>query len=85
METDAARQERRRRAAPLGAASAALSAACVAFCVLLSIGAADLRNRVLDLEKPASVRAPGPGPSGEDLDLLVEQKVKELLSQVTRR
>lgn len=75
METDAARQERRRRrAAALGAASSALSAASVAFCVLLSFSAAELRNRVADLEKP-----------GADLDLLLEQKVSELLAQVNKQ
>lgn len=84
MEKDAARQERRRRrAAALGVASSALSVASVAFCVLLGISAADLRSRVLDLEKPASVRAPGR--SAEDLDLLVEQKVNELLAQVNNK
>lgn len=78
MEKDAARQERRhRRAAALSAASSALSVASVAFCVLLGIGAADLRNRVLDLEQPAR--------SAEDLDFLVEQKVTELLAQVNNK
>ncbi|XP_029695928.1 collagen alpha-1(XXV) chain-like [Takifugu rubripes] len=74
MEKDAARQERRRRrAAALSVAACALSVASVAFCVLLSINAAELRNRVLDLEKPQSAR--------EDVDSLVEQKVEELLTQ----
>ncbi|CAF96678.1 unnamed protein product [Tetraodon nigroviridis] len=78
MEADAARQQRRhRRVAALAAASAALAAASVAFCVLLSVSAAELRNRVLDLEQP--------GGSAEDLDVLVEQKVKELLAQVDTR
>lgn len=78
MEKDAARQERRRRrAAALGAASSALSLACVAFCVLLGINAADLRNRVLDLEDPRRC--------AEDVDSLVEQRVTELLAQVNNK
>lgn len=78
MEKDAARQERgRRRAAALSVAAAALSVASVAFCVLLSINAAELRNRVLDLENPQSAR--------EEVDSVVERKVKQLLTQVSRR
>lgn len=86
MEKDAARQERqRRRATALNATSCVFSVASVAFCVLLSINAADLRNRLVDVESLTGehklIRAPGY--SSEDLNSLIEEKVNELLSQVT--
>lgn len=86
MEKDAARQERqRRRAAALNATSCVFSVASVAFCVLLSINAADLRTRLVDVESLTGehklIRAPGY--SSEDLNSLIEEKVNELLSQVT--
>lgn len=59
----------------LSAAASVCSVASVAFCVLLSINAADLRNRLADLE---SAR----GSSVDQFNSVVEQKLDELLSQV---
>ncbi|CAB1452378.1 unnamed protein product [Pleuronectes platessa] len=63
--------------------SSLCSVASVAFCVLLSINAADIRHRVVDLESvnggQTLIRAPGS--SMDDLSSLVQQRVDELLSQ----
>ena len=59
----------------LSAAACVCSVASVAFCVLLGITAADLRGRLAQLEGSR-------GPPGAQLGSVVEQKLRELLSQV---
>lgn len=58
--------------------------ASVAFCILLSINAADVNSRVLHLEtgngEHSFLRAPGY--SMDDFNSLIGQRVDELLSQV---
>lgn len=73
------------RATVLNIISSLCSVASIAFCVLLSINAADLQNRVVGLESGNGehpiVRAPGY--SMGDFNSLIQQRVDELLSQVT--
>lgn len=84
MEKDAAREARRREPLSLGACACALSVASVAFCVLLSINAAELRNRVRVLDRVLDQVLERPAAAREDVELLVEQKVEQLLTQVSR-
>lgn len=85
MEKEVAPQKRQHyRTTVLNLISSLCSVASVAFCILLSINAADIRNRVVDLEsgdgEHTFIRAPGY--SMDDFNSLIEQRVDELLSQV---
>lgn len=85
MEKDAEPQKRQHcRTAVLTLVSSFCSVASVAVCILLSVNAADMRNRVVDLESAtgehAVIRASGY--SADDLNSLIAQRVDELLSQV---
>lgn len=82
----AADKRQRQRSAVLSVASSLCSVVSVAFCVLLSVNAADIRSRVTGLEtaggQPSSFLC-APGFSPEDFNSLVEQSVDERLSQVS--
>lgn len=85
MEKEVAPQKRQcHRTTALNVISSLCSVASVAFCILLSINAADIKNRVVDLEsrdgEHGFIRAPGY--SMDDFNSLIEQRVDELLSQV---
>lgn len=85
MEKEVAPEKRQcHRATVLNMISSFFSVASIAFCILLSINAADIRNRVVDLEsgngEHTFIRAPGY--SMDDFNSLIEQRVDELLSQV---
>lgn len=85
MEKEVAPQKRQNcRTTVLNIISSLCSVASVAFCILLSINAADIKSRVLDLEsgngEHTFIRAPGY--SMDDFNSLIEQRVDELLSQV---
>lgn len=85
MEKAAAAEKRRQyRATVLSVASSLCSVASVAFCVLLSINAADVRSRVSGLEAAGGEHSflCAPGFTLEDFNSLVEQSVDERLSQV---
>ncbi|TNN83933.1 Collagen alpha-1(XXV) chain [Liparis tanakae] len=84
MEKEVAPQKRHYyRTALLNIISSLCSVASVAFCILLSINAADVNNRVLHLEtgngEHSFLRAPGY--SMDDFNSLIGQRVDELLSQ----
>ncbi|KAM7377421.1 hypothetical protein PAMA_013957 [Pampus argenteus] len=84
MEKEVAPQKRQYcRATALNVISPLCSVASIAFCVLLSINATDIKNRVVDLEsgngEHTFIRAPGY--STDDLNSLIQQRVNELLSQ----
>ena len=86
MEKEVAPLKRQQwRATALSVISSLCSVASIAFCVHLSIDAARVRNRVVDLESGTGERAftRGPGFSAEDLNSLIQRRVDELLSQVT--
>lgn len=72
------------RATVLHLVSSFCSVASVAVCILLSVNAADIRHRVADLEsgEHAALRASGCS-SADGLNSLIEQRVHELLSQVS--
>ncbi|KAF7669030.1 hypothetical protein LDENG_00263970 [Lucifuga dentata] len=59
------------------------SVASVAFCILLSINAKDIKNRIVDLEtgngEHTFIRVPGY--SMDDMNSLIQERVNELLSQ----
>lgn len=81
----AAPQKRQRcRTTALNVISSLCSLASVAFCVHLSIHAADIRSRVVDLESERGERVFNrpPGFSADDLNSLIQHRVDELLSQV---
>jgi len=85
MEKEVAPQKRHYyRTALLNIISSLCSVASVAFCILLSINAADVNSRVLHLEtgngEHSFLRAPGY--SMDDFNSLIGQRVDELLSQV---
>lgn len=85
MEKEVAPQKRQYyRTTVLNIISSLCSVASVAFCILLSINAADIKNRVVDLEsgngEHTFLRVPGY--SMDDFNSLIEQRVDELLSQV---
>ncbi|GLD53670.1 collagen alpha-1(XXV) chain isoform X1 [Lates japonicus] len=63
--------------------SSLCSVASIAFCILLSINAADIKNRVVDLESGNGERTfiRAPGYSMDDFNSLIQQRVDELLSQ----
>lgn len=85
MEKEVAPQKRQHyRTTVLSLVSSLCSVASVAFCILLSMNAADIRSRVVDLESGTGVHtfARAPGYSVDDLNSLIEQRVDELLSQV---
>ncbi|KAE8279029.1 Collagen alpha-1(XXV) chain CLAC-P Collagen-like Alzheimer amyloid plaque component [Larimichthys crocea] len=84
MEKEVAPQKRQYyRTTVLNIISSLCSVASVAFCILLSINAADIKNRVVDLEsgngEHTFLRVPGY--SMDDFNSLIEQRVDELLSQ----
>ncbi|KAI3376487.1 hypothetical protein L3Q82_016947 [Scortum barcoo] len=82
MEKEAAPGKRRHsRTTALNIISSLCSVASVAFCVLLSINAADTRSRVAGLESGEHTLIRAPGYSLDDLNSLIEQRVDELLSQ----
>lgn len=76
--------KRQYRSAALHIISSLCSVASIAFCVHLSISAADVRSRVVGLESGAAERTfiQVRGYSMEDFNSLVQQRVDELLSQV---
>lgn len=78
-------QQKRWRTTALHIVSSLCSAASVAFCVLLSINAADVRHRVVALESGngAQTLIRAPGHSMDDFNSLIQQRVDELLSQVS--
>lgn len=86
MEKEVAPQKRQRcrATAALNIISSLCSVASIAFCILLSINAADVKNRVVDLQSgndgQSLVRAPGY--SVDDLNSLIDRRVDELFSQV---
>lgn len=85
-EAAAEKRRRRQRSAALNVASSLCSVASVAFCVLLSVNAADIRSRVTGLEAAGGQHSSflcAPGFSLEDFNSLVEQSVDERLSQVS--
>ncbi|TKS92786.1 Collagen alpha-1(XXV) chain CLAC-P [Collichthys lucidus] len=87
MEKEVAPQKRQYyRTTVLNIISSLCSVASVAFCILLSINAADIKNRVVDLEsgngEHTFLRVPGY--SMDDFNSLIEQRVDELLSQARR-
>lgn len=85
MEKEVAPQKRQHyRTTVLNLVSSLCSVASVAFCILLSMNAADIRSRVVDLESGDGVHisSRAPGYSMDDLNSLIEQRVDELLSQV---
>lgn len=85
MEKDAEPQKRQHcRTTVLTLISSFCSVASVAVCILLSVNAADMRNRVVDLESAAGEHAVirASGCSADDLNSLIEQRVDELLLQV---
>lgn len=83
MEREASAGNMDEKVAPRRRAASVIPSLCsvasIAFCVVLSIHAADVRRRLAGLERgvDASTRAPA-----DDLDALVAQKVNEMLSQV---
>ncbi|KAK5848465.1 hypothetical protein PBY51_006077 [Eleginops maclovinus] len=84
MEKEVAPQKRQQyRTTVLNIISSLCSVASIAFCILLSINTADVKNRVVDLEsgndEHTFIRAPGY--SMDDFNSLIEQRVDELLSQ----
>ncbi|KAG8006224.1 Collagen alpha-1(XXV) chain, partial [Nibea albiflora] len=84
MEKEVAPEKRQYyRTTVLNIISSLCSVASVAFCILLSINAADIKNRVVDLEsgngEHTFLRVPGY--SMDDFNSLIEQRVDELLSQ----
>lgn len=86
MEKEVAPQKRQYcRTTVLNVISSLCSVASIAFCILLSINSADVKNRVVDLEggtgEHTFIRAPGY--SMDDFNSLIEHRVGELLSQVT--
>lgn len=86
MEKEVAPEKRQYcRTTVLNIISYLCSVASIAFCILLSINTADFKNRVVDLEsgndEHTFIRAPGY--SMDDFNSLIEQRVDELLSQVT--
>ncbi len=85
MEKEVAPQKRQYyRTTVLNVISSLCSVASIAFCILLSINAADIKNRVVDLEsgngEHTFTRAPGY--SMDDFNSLIEQRLDELLAQV---
>lgn len=86
MEKEAARLKRQNcRATALNVISSLCSVASIALCVHLSVDTADIKNRVVDLESGTGEHTfiHGSGYSVEELNSLVQQRVDELLSQVT--
>ncbi|MEQ2314492.1 hypothetical protein AMECASPLE_012663 [Ameca splendens] len=75
--------KRHYRAAALNIISSLCSVASIAFCVHLSISAADIRSRVVGLESGTAERTfiQARGYPMEDFNSLVQQRVDELLSQ----
>ncbi|MED6280950.1 hypothetical protein CHARACLAT_016330 [Characodon lateralis] len=75
--------KRHYRAAALNIMSSLCSVASIAFCVHLSISAADIRSRVVGLESGTAERTfiQARGYPMEDFNSLVQQRVDELLSQ----
>lgn len=84
MEKVAPQKRQQCRTTVLNIISSLCSVASIAFCILLSINTADIKNRVVDLESGSSqqplVRALGY--SLDDFNSLIQQRVDELLSQV---
>lgn len=89
MEKQAAPHKQRHycRATALSVISSLCSVASVAFCVHLGLYAADIQNRVVDLESVKGERAlvRAPGYSVDDFNALIEQRLDDLLSQVIIR
>lgn len=86
VEAAAEKRRRRQRSAALSVASSLCSVVSVAFCVLLSVNAADIRSRVTGLEAAGGQHSSflcAPGFTLEDFNSLVEQSVDERLSQVS--
>lgn len=65
--------------------SFAFSAVSIAFCIFLSIQTAEIKSRVLDLETGDGERlfSRPPGFSMDEFNSLIQQRVDELLSQVS--
>lgn len=91
MEKDAAETTKthRRRCQCLHIISSFCSVASVAFCVLLSLNAAEIRSRVVDLESGGAANGAHGSPlvqlpaySLDELNSLIEDRVDDLLSQV---
>lgn len=86
MEKEVAHQKRQHcRTAALNIITSLCSVASIAFCILLSINAADVKNRVVDLESGKGehtfIHAAGYS-TMDDFNSLIQQRVDELLSQV---
>ncbi|KAI4808720.1 hypothetical protein KUCAC02_000768 [Chaenocephalus aceratus] len=84
MEKEVAPQKRQHcRTTVVNIISSLCSVASIAFCILLSINTADVKNRVVDLEsgndEHTLIRAPGY--SMDDFNSLIEQRVDDLFSQ----
>ncbi|KAM6908932.1 collagen alpha-1(XXV) chain-like [Xenentodon cancila] len=71
------------RTTALNIFSSLCSVASFAFCIYLGIDTAHIKNRVVDLESGTSEHTfiHDPGYSVEDLNILIQQRVDELLSQ----
>ena len=84
MEKVAPQKRQYRRTTALHVISSLCSVGSVAFCVLLSINAADINKRVVDLESGDGEQpfTRAPGYSLDDFNSLIQQRVDELLSQV---
>lgn len=65
--------------------SSLLSVASLAFCILLSLQTSEIKDRVLDLETGHGehVFHRVPGFSGDQFNSLIQERVDELLSQVS--
>ena len=86
MEREAPLQKRQNpRTAALSVFSSLCSVASIAFCVFLSITTSDVTRRIVDLEsrngEPTLIRPVGY--SEDDLNVLIRDRVDELLSQVS--
>ena len=85
MEREAPLKKRQNpRTAVLSVFSSLCSVASIAFCVFLSINTSDVTRRIVDLEsrndEPTLIRPVGY--SVDDLNVLIRDRVDELLSQV---
>lgn len=86
MEKEAAPLKRQHcRSTVLNIVSSLCSVASIAFCIFLSFNTADIKNRVVELESGNGEHTftGFPGYSMDDFNSLIQQRVDELLSQVT--
>ena len=85
MEREAHQKRQNPRPAVLSVFSSLCSVASMAFCVFLSINTSDVTRRIVDLEsrigEPNLIRPVGY--SVDDFNILIRDRVDELLSQVS--